>query len=266
MRKNKGGERWKPLHFGYTANKRRKGGIMSQFCHKCGTPLGDDQNFCGKCGTPKLQLKPSPVSASPFSDEKPSSQMKESVNAVNNEASTSGTNIEEMPFNHQEHYVPDEGFVEHFLNGQNGSRLNRWRYFKRDFCVLFVSGLVNMMIFSTFSDSSDKLTTVGNVCFFVVSAIVLFFEYNLDVRRLKDLGRGPLLAKINFFIGFAQIQLQLKKNMDFSDIIAMAAYGNHDGVLFALIAIMLVWFGIILYLMFVPGDRGPNQYGPDPLG
>ncbi len=228
--------------------------------------MGDDQNFCVQCGTPRLQIKKTPAYASPFSDKDSSSQKDNGVDAVNIEAGTGGATPDGIPFNYQERYVPDEGFVEHFLNGENGGRLNRWRYFKRDFCVLFVAGLINMMIFGFFSDASDNLTTVGSVCFFIVSAGVLFFEYNLDVRRLKDLGWGPLLAKINFFIGFFQIHLQLRRNMDYSDILEMAARGNNDGMFFALTAVMLAWVGIILYLMFAPGDRGPNKYGPDPLG
>ncbi len=240
---------------------------MSQFCHKCGTPLGDDQNFCGKCGTPKLQIQDESVSAAPFSNAGTSpAQTGNNADAVNAEASASATSNDAAALNNQGRYVPDEGFVEHFLNGQNGSRLNRWRYFKRDFCVLFVSGLINMLIFDMFSDVSGNLTTTGNGVFFVITCVVLIFEYNLDVRRLKDLGRGPLLAKINLFIGFAQAQMQVRHNMDFFDLIGKATYGNHDVLLLVFIAILLAWTGIILYLMFAPGDRGPNQYGPDPLG
>ena len=239
---------------------------MIQFCHKCGTPLGDDQNFCSKCGTPKLQIQDESVFATPFSNTGMSSaQTGNNADAVNAEVSVNATNDAAVQ-NNQGRYVPDEGFVEHFLNGQNGSRLNRWRYFKRDFCVLFVSGLINMLIFDMFSDALGNLTTIGNGVFFVITCIVLIFEYNLDIRRLKDLGRGPLLAKINFFIGFAQAQLQVRHNMDFFDLMGRATYGNHDVLLLVFIAILLVWTGIILYLMFAPGDRGPNQYGPDPLG
>lgn len=143
-------------------------------------------------------------------------------------------------------YVPDTTIKEMFWTGE--SRLNRMRYFKRGlalagfFFVTFLAICIALMITNGFEAINEEI--LANHPAIVISIAVLqifsaIVGYKLDVRRLKDLGKGKLLAVIALLC---------------------AVIGS------AFWPVDLVNIAIGCYLLFTPGDKGENAYGADPLG
>lgn len=143
-------------------------------------------------------------------------------------------------------YVPDTTIKEMFWTGE--SRINRLRYFKRElalcgfFFVTFFAICIALMITSGF-EVIDQETLLNHPAILISIAVLQIFSavvsYKLDVRRLKDLGKGKMLA-----------------------VIALVA-----GILGSTIwPLSLINVGVGLYLLCAPGNKGDNMYGADPLG
>ncbi len=143
-------------------------------------------------------------------------------------------------------YVPDTTIKEMFWTGE--SRLNRLRFLKRNLAlagfvfITFFAIYLALGITSEFSEMTDELLLQHPAILLSTAFLQIFtavISYKLDVRRLKDIGKGKLLAVINLIIGLV-------------------------GAGFYIISVISV--AISLYLLFAPGAKGPNMYGPDPLG
>lgn len=143
-------------------------------------------------------------------------------------------------------YVPDTTITEMFWTGQ--SRLNRLRFLKRNlalsgfFLITFVAIVLAFGINNNFEDITEETLEnhpailVSLAILQVVSAVV---GYKLDVRRLKDLGKGKTLAVVALVCGLLGAGIRI---------------------------IEFLVFAIAVYLLVAPGDKGPNMYGSDPLG
>ena len=133
-------------------------------------------------------------------------------------------------------YVPDQTILEMFLTGK--SRLNRLRYFKRVMVLVILINLLNLPLeFMGIDVNNPPLA----ICVYVVINFSLFLliGYRLDVRRLHDSGKGKTLAAVSVIVNVGSIMSQ-----------------------YVLLAAIL----LSLYILFVPGSKGDNEYGPDPLG
>lgn len=143
-------------------------------------------------------------------------------------------------------YVPDTTIKEMFWTGE--SRLNRLRYVKRNLglvgfiFVTLVAIFIALGITSEFAEMTDELLIQHPAVLFAMAFLQIFaaiIGYKLDVRRLKDIGKGKLLAVIKLIIGIIGAEFYI---IGFINLV------------------------ISIYLLFAPGDKGPNMYGPDPLG
>ena len=143
-------------------------------------------------------------------------------------------------------YVPDTTIKEMFWTGE--SRLNRLRFLKRNLAlavfvfITFFAIYLALGITSEFSEMTDELLLQHPAILLSTAFLQIFtavISYKLDVRRLKDIGKGKLLAVINLIIGL------IGAGFYFISVISIA---------------------ISLYLLFAPGTKGANMYGPDPLG
>ena len=152
-------------------------------------------------------------------------------------------------------YVPDKTMKEMFWTGT--SRLNRLRFLKRNLALMVIFFITFMAIFSALSLSialneifnNGSLTNIDENTLFEHPAILIaiytvqvfgaVLSYKLDVRRLKDLGKDNKIAIVGFVCSFAA-----------------AVFWPID----------ILTIIIALYLLFTPGQKGENQYGPDPLG
>ena len=140
--------------------------------------------------------------------------------------------------------VKDKTLAENFLKREG--RLNRWRYFKRTVILALVTALVEVPIISIFADANGNMPIFGNILMFIVTVIFLYPEYCLIIRRLHDFDRDELLAKVYIAGVIASYFFTFIFQMDF-------------------MALAIVLAIMALYFLLVPGTRGSNKYGADPL-
>ena len=146
-------------------------------------------------------------------------------------------------------YTEDKTMQEMFL--KNTGRLNRLRYFKRSLVVMLVAFVINFILFAIFSDEQGIPTSFGNLATTVVGIVALVPMYCLDVRRLQDLDKDDTIAKIVLALGLGTLFIPEE---DFYSPSALE------------IIVCSAQIIIGLYLLFAPGTKGENKYGPDPLG
>ena len=146
-------------------------------------------------------------------------------------------------------YIEDTTMQEMFL--KTTGRLNRLRYFKRIMVITLISLVINCFIVMIFSDAWGNPTSLGDKLTSIVGIITLIPGYCLDVRRLQDLDQNDLLAKISFVLGVITSLISI------DDIYSLSK---------SEIIVCLSCTVIGLYMLFVPGTKGENKYGPDPLG
>lgn len=115
-------------------------------------------------------------------------------------------------------------------------RLNRWRYFSYGLIVNLPYALLSMilylLIFST--NTSKSLIMPLTIVYTITTVIMIATRISLMLRRLHDMGVSAW---------FMVIQL----------------LGIIPGVGF------MIEFAYCLIILFVPGTKGANKYGDDPL-
>lgn len=146
-------------------------------------------------------------------------------------------------------YTEDKTMQEMFL--KTTGRLNRLRYFKRVMVVTVATLAIGFPFFMIFSDEWGNLTSFGNMITTIIGIIALFPMYCLDVRRLQDMDKDNTIAKISFVISAITVIIAP------DDVFTMDT---------SIAIVYLVNGAIGLYLLFSPGTKGENKYGPDPLG
>ena len=146
-------------------------------------------------------------------------------------------------------YKEDRTWKEQFLKTEG--RLNRLRYLKRNLVLLLVWLLSNVLIALIFGDYMGNLSRTGTGLVSVISVVMLFPTYCLDVRRLHDMDKDSTIAKICFVLSLVAIFIAD------DDPFNPSSMGLILSLVFCLIA---------LYMLFVPGTKGANKYGADPLG
>ena len=141
--------------------------------------------------------------------------------------------------------VKDKTLAENFFKREG--RLNRLRYFKRNVVlaiVTFILMFINTLIF--LDTMTHELSTAGNFFMMIIMLIMFVPSYCLVVRRLHDMDRDELLAKLYIVGGVTSCFLQFILKYEFEPL-----------------EIVMVILG--LYILLVPGTQGANQYGADPL-
>ena len=146
-------------------------------------------------------------------------------------------------------YTEDKTLQEMFL--KNTGRLNRLRYFKRSLVMILVTFVIDFILITIFSDEWGIPTSFGNLATSVVGIVALVPMYCLNVRRLQDLNKDDTIAKIILAVCFGALFIPDEDYYSLSTLV---------------IIVCLVETIIVLYLLFAPGTKGENKYGPDPLG
>ena len=213
-----------------------------KFCPFCGKEVTAGSRFCGECGK---QL--------------PGADTPQAAPAVPQQQTTISAVLQNNPPKKQR--TPDVGFYENFM--KSDGRLNRLRYFKRTLVV----GLLGMIIYcviASFVDDVFRTRTTEFVLAFATS-VTLPFQLKLNTRRLHDMGRDGFwadnLMRIDAVMYFMPAFF-FPWQPPFGD------YGfipPHEPLGYLFFALSVISCIISLYLLFVPGTHGENEYGPDPL-
>lgn len=146
-------------------------------------------------------------------------------------------------------YKEDRTLQEQFM--KTDGRLNRLRYIKRILVLLLVWIVICVLITLIFGDDMGKLSSTGDVLVSVIAAGMLIPYYCLDVRRLHDMDKDSTLAKIIFVLGIAML------------FVSEESLFNPSAPAMILYLISVV---TSIYILFMPGTKGANKYGADPLG
>ena len=132
-------------------------------------------------------------------------------------------------------------------------RINRMTFFKRNmllvlvaFLAFFVIGIVDVINGS----DVDSISTTGRLLETAVTLLLVTPEYCLNVKRLHDLGKNEILAKV------------IAGTSAFSALYALTLNASAD----SLNSIVLISVGIFnvvafLYLLFAKGNSVANSYG-----
>ena len=259
---------------------------MSKVCPNCGTKFDDDQNFCSSCGTKlddesfasqsNVSVKVCPNCGATFEedqkfcsscgtkldDESFASQSKAFVKICPNcgtklEAdqkfcSSCGAGLDTNSFASQSNvYVEDKTPQEIFL--RKDGRLNRLRYFKRILLLGVVEIVAVVVCALSFIDPWGNISSFGDFLTFMISLLATYPTYCLTIRRLHDLGKDDIIAVVYCLLTLVALKF---------------FYRNPNSLEFPtwLIIDYVLQTGITLYLFLMPGVRGKNKYGADPLG
>lgn len=144
-------------------------------------------------------------------------------------------------------YEEDRDLVNMFL--KTSGRLNRLSYFKRSMAIALIELVLLVPVYTIFSDDWGNLSTFGTILSGVIILAGWVPFYCLMVRRLHDMDKGETLAMIS-------IGIEIFGSLLGGDVFSVSALESIAYCVNALIA---------LYMLFVPGTKGDNQYGPDPL-
>lgn len=141
-------------------------------------------------------------------------------------------------------YIPDQNLVEMFF--KEDGRLNRLRYFKRCI-VLLIIGMIARCI-------SDDVGMVAEILLIIPGMF-------LDIRRLQDLDKDPILA----YVSAVAIFLATEVFMDDMSLSAATDLGIFTNDLKIAVLLGLTHAIIGIYLLLVEGTVGKNRFGADPV-
>lgn len=134
-------------------------------------------------------------------------------------------------------------------------RLNRKPFIMRLFGVIIVSTIVALLLYSLFFKGFGS-QTAAEAATTIVSIIEVISIYTLVARRLHDIGFGRPLAVFYLVVGILQ--------PFFFRAIAGLPQDSMEAELVQ--GINLFMMLLVVCLMMIRGNRGPNPYGEDPLG
>ena len=149
-----------------------------------------------------------------------------------------------------EEFRPDTTFGEMLFKADG--RLNRLRYIKRILSLTILHSLLIVAVGFWLMHDKDSPPPEEIIYFnAIISFAALVPQFSWDVRRLHDLNKGAFLAVVDFLC---------------SVVIAIGNYFGADSMRPDQLVAGIVGVLILLYLMFVRGTQGTNEYGGDPLG
>ena len=142
----------------------------------------------------------------------------------------------------------DKGIMENFF--RRDGRLNRLRYFKRVLVINLIMIIIFTAIFIFSPGSSlDDISPAENMWLNIIDLILFVPWFCLMTRRLHDMNKNETLA-------WVVVALEvLTLNSSLSD--PLFAVENIPD---------LIQLLILFYMFLIPGTKGRNKYGADPLG
>jgi uncharacterized membrane protein YhaH (DUF805 family)/RNA polymerase subunit RPABC4/transcription elongation factor Spt4 len=212
-------------------------------CPQCGAVLDQDAVFCASCGA-KVVAATVAATAGETAAAHPATASAETVatpEAANAEVAAAGPEAEAVAETVAASAAGTAvanadvgGTFSHIVNNYLSfdGRLNRWPYFYRGFVYFFFT----MLMLGACAFLIGIFHSNDNIVAFLIMLLVLLCV----VFGLLSIVCGLSLAA--------------RRCHDM----------NHSAAMLLLLIVPIVDFLFMLFLLFVPGTAGPNQYGPDP--
>lgn len=223
---------------------------MSNFCSNCGTPLEGEAKFCPSCGTPVAAETSAPDQPKPAAPAPPPPMQNSQYQAPPPADQTMAQPPRQQPgqpyyngapgFNRPAYpgpnMPPSPGFTDYGNEPYIPDKSINEKFFRYDNRLnrkryllrgLALVGIyiVAAMIAGTIGMMIDEV--FGTLLIWLIGLAIMVPSFMLLIRRLHDLNRPGWWAIGSF--------------------------------------IPILNFALSIYVLFIPGTPGPNQYGPDPL-
>lgn len=218
---------------------------MVSVCPNCGNKVSPHYKFCNQCG---------------YHLEEPDVHNEHQEIAVAEEVNHDSNNADvEYP---SDVYVPDRGLWQKFF--RISGRLNPMRFLFRVTIIFTIDFLIFLMLAMLNVSAETGYTIVTSVMF---ASTVLMIP--LMIRRSHDLGRPAwyfIVACIPIIAGAFELLFKkvwwIDRDGDYHDEYRLSDIGGLMAYFYIIIASILS----ALYFTFCPGNKGTNEYGPNPVG
>ncbi len=209
--------------------------MAGNFCSKCGAPLEQGAKFCSSCGA-RLS---GGVSLEKTVQVQPAVSQSDNMAHRNQEFDTMSNNVAGQFHNSAHGGGPQQAGGNSFIQSFKANyftaqgRLNRWAYFVKtikSFLMALIPAILLGISLDMMQSGSDDAILLGLILVLPSVLLTLLFSVAsllVGARRCHDLG--------------------------------------HSGWLILLTMVPYINVAFDLYILFCPGTRGDNQYGPDPL-
>ena len=134
-------------------------------------------------------------------------------------------------------------------------RVNRLRFFLLSVLLIFISaiyGLIFGLIIGVLWAISGTPEIVLSLLIGLVMVPIVYLTYALTLKRLQDISAGG-------WTGILQAYCLL------SILWGMTPEGSWVEIII-IVPLILIGIPLAIVTLFVKGDKGANQFGPDPLG
>nr|WP_303657281.1 DUF805 domain-containing protein [Asticcacaulis aquaticus] len=142
-------------------------------------------------------------------------------------------------------------------------RLNRLTYFANSaginiaaFALLMIVGAFADSLFNDLTAPAGIALTIGVI---LIYSLLNYLWFCLVAKRLHDLGLSAWLGLV-LFIDYGPWLLSM--TIGLFDLLPLAFYEFYESL-----SQVTTWFNLAagLCLLLIPGKKGDNRYGPDPL-
>ena len=208
-------------------------------CPNCHKNFSDETQFCAVCGTPLVQAIPEHFCPNCGTKIEPGEKFCPSCGRPSEERpmENAQAQMSAQPVQSSQSYQagpriqtqPPKSKMDMIKQDYFSfeGRLNRKPYIIRSFIIFAAMFILFVLSYILFGNEYGYSSTPEDICDTLVVLAAIVANLSISVRRLHDL--------------------------------------NKTGWLFLLTFVPVLNVALEIYMLFVKGTEGPNQYGPDPL-
>lgn len=202
-----------------------------KICPNCHKNFSDETQFCAVCGTPLVQAAPEHFCPNCGAKIEPGEKFCPSCGHPSEDRPMENVRVQTVSPQTAQYSQPQLPKSKMDMIKQDyfsfEGRLNRKPYIIRSFIIFAAMFILFLLSYILFGNEYGYSSTPEDICDTLVVLAAIVANLSISVRRLHDLDKTGWLFLINF--------------------------------------VPLLNVALEVYLIFVKGTEGPNQYGPDPL-
>lgn len=132
-------------------------------------------------------------------------------------------------------------------------RINRAKWWAGIAVLIVINVVLNLIVTMLFSDGAGGFSTIAIIILVIVGLALLYFSLALYAKRWHDRDKSGWWTLAPYGIGI---------------IGGLLTFLVQDPSIMWIswVASLIAAIWILVELGILPGTRGPNRYGPDPLG